>query len=418
MRRSGLFYGWYMVAGLSVTELVSWGVLIYAFSVFVVPMHIELGWSLGTLNAAYAVGIAVSGVVAMPVGRLLQARGARTLMTVGSVLTVLVLLGWSHVDSIAVFFGIFAVAGLAMAITLYEPAFAVTTAWFSAYRARAVLVLTVFGGLASVVFVPLTGWLIDILGWRDSLLVLAATVAVCCVPIHGLVLRRRPADLGLLPDGRRRERVDPVTARGDGSVARATAVRSASFRWFVLCMVAATASRVAISVILVAYLVDRGYPLGQASLLSGAVGLFQVCGRLLISWLRRYLPEHLASAILLCAQALALVVPMLTTGHGSGATVSIVVCVVLFGLGFGLPELLRGTLLAEYYGPRHFASINGTLAMFVIGARAGGPFLAGWVVTLVDSYLPVFLGAAFLAFVSAGALLASRRAVRTELGAP
>lgn len=407
-----VFRGWLMVGGLSVTELVSWGVLIYAFSVFVVPMRAELGWSLGELNAAYSVGIAVSGLVAIPVGRWLQARGARGLMTTGSVLTVLTLLVWSHVDSLVVFFGVFVLAGLAMATTLYEPAFAVTAAWFSVYRARAVLVLTVFGGLASVVFVPLTGALIGWFGWREALLALAVIAGVVGIPVHALVLRRRPADLGLHPDGAPEPPDDRLP--GTRPPARAAALRSRSFRWITVCMVSATAAKVAVSVILVAYLTDRGYALGEAALASGAVGLFQVCGRVLVTVLARYVPEYRASALLLAAQGIAFLLPLLTGGHDGMATASIVACVVLFGLGFGLPELLRGTLLAEYYGPENFASINGTLAAFVVGARAGAPFAAGFVVTVLDSYPPVFLGAMVLAIGSAVALVASRRALLAE----
>src|SRR4051794_16978101 len=152
-----VFYGWWMVAALAVTELVSWGALIYTFSVLVVPMRSELGWSAAQLNGAYTVGIAVSGVIAVPVGRWLQRRGARGLMTTGSVLGVAALLLWAHTHSLLTFYAAFVLAGLAMATTLYEPAFAVTAAWFSRHRARAVLVLTVAGGLSSTVFVPLTG---------------------------------------------------------------------------------------------------------------------------------------------------------------------------------------------------------------------------------------------------------------------
>ena len=122
------FYGWLMVSGLGVTELVSWGVLVYAFSVLVVPMRAELGWSTAELNAAYATGVIVSGFLAIPVGRVLQTHGARGVMTIGTIATVLMLSLWSAVESIPVFFGVFVIGGLAMATTLYEPVFAVTAA--------------------------------------------------------------------------------------------------------------------------------------------------------------------------------------------------------------------------------------------------------------------------------------------------
>jgi MFS family permease len=166
-----------MVAGLAVTELVSWGVLVYAFSVLVVPMRAELGWSTAQLNGAYTTGVAVSGLVAVPVGRWLQRHGARGVMTAGSLLGVAALLAWAHAHSLVTFYAAFVLAGLAMAATLYEPAFAVTAAWFTQHRARAVLMLTIAGGLSSTVFVPLTGVLVGAYGWRTTLVLLAGALA-------------------------------------------------------------------------------------------------------------------------------------------------------------------------------------------------------------------------------------------------
>ncbi|WP_433469496.1 MFS transporter [Spirillospora sp. CA-128828] len=217
-----VFYGWWMVAGLAVTELVSWGVLVYAFSVLVVPMRAELGWSTAQLNGAYTTGVAVSGLVAVPVGRRLQRHGARGVMTAGSLLGVAALLAWANAHSLVAFYAAFAVAGLAMATTLYEPAFAVTAAWFARHRARAVLVLTVAGGLASTVFVPLTGGLVHVYGWRTTLVLLAGALGLVTVPLHAGLLRRRPSDMGhtptgALPTSRRRRTPTPPRARSSGA---------------------------------------------------------------------------------------------------------------------------------------------------------------------------------------------------------
>ncbi|PXY34552.1 hypothetical protein BAY59_03255 [Prauserella coralliicola] len=412
-RRGGRrpFYGWVQVGGLSATELVSWGVLVYAFSVFVVPMREELGWSVGWLNAVYATGVVVSGLLAMPVGRVLQTRGPRGVMTVGSAGAVLMLLGWSQVDSLPMFFVVFVLGGFAMATTLYEPAFAVTAVWFARDRARAVLVLTIFGGLASAVFVPLTGVLVSWLGWRDALLALAVITAVVTLPVHGLLLRRHPADLGLHPDG---SDEPPPPREAAPAPPRQAVLRSASFRRLTVCFVCGTAAKLAVTVVLVAYLTERGYPLGLATLAAGGVGLFQVTGRVLVTALRRWVPEHRAGAALFAAQGVAIALPLTTSGHGTAATVSIIVFVVLFGLGYGLAELLRGTLVADYYGPGEYARINGVLAAFVVGARAAGPALAG-VAVAGFGYTPVFAGSALLAAVSAGALLLAHRAHGEEL---
>lgn len=413
-RRCRPFYGWVMLGGLSATELVSWGVLIYAFSVLIVPMRAELGWSLAELNAAYATGVLISGLLAIPVGRVLQVHGARGVMTTGTVATVVMLLLWSAVDSVPVFYVVFVIGGFAMATTLYEPAFAVTAAWFDRLRPRAVLLLTVFGGLASVVFVPLTAVLLDTLGWREALLVLAGIAALVGLPVHGLLLRRRPADLGLHPDGADHLRPpQPHHVTGTSRVA----LRSKSFRWMTLCLVMSTAAKFAVSVVLVAFLTDRGYALSAAALAAGSVGLFQVAGRLIVIALRGRLPQHLITALLFFGQGVAIALLLFVSGSDATATATVVVFVVLFGLGFGLEALVRGTLVAEYYGPTNYPSINGVLGAFVVAARAAGPLLAGVAGTGFGGFHSVFVTAASLCGLSAWTLVLAQRAHRAEVAA-
>ena len=393
-----------MIAGLSLTEPISWGVLIYAFSVFVVPMHTELGWTPGELNGAYTTGVVVSGLVAIPVGRWLQRHGARGLMTAGSVLTVLALLGWSQAHSLPMFYGCFLVAGLAMAATLYEPAFALTAAWFHRLRARAVLILTIAGGLGSTIFIPTTGVLVSAQGWRHALLTLAGIVAVITVPIHALLLRRWPTDLGLHPDGDHHTATATAPTADHPDQQRRRILRSNSFRWITLSLVTNETGKFAVSVTLVVYLASRGYPLGWATVLAGSVGGLQVIGRVLSTWLRPRIPQHRTAITAFTAQGLALPIPLLTSGHGSLATVTVCVLMVFFGLAFGLGDLMRGTLVADYYGATAYASINGVLSTFILAARAAGPLLAGLVTTLAHTTAPVLAGAAMLVLISAYAL--------------
>lgn len=426
--RSQVFYGWWMIAGLSVTVLVSWGVLVYAFAVFVVPMHADLGMSPAALNGAYTTGLVVCGMVGIPVGRWLQRHGARALMTAGSLLAVAGLLIWSQVHTLPEFYVTFCVLGLAMATTLYEPAFAVTAAWFRHRRARAVLVLTIAGGLSSTVFSPLTSALVTGQGWRTALITLAVIVAVVTVPIHALLLRHRPADLGLQPDGTSSAGggIPPRPATTTGNPTPPAPAETEphhdeparhlrSLRWITTSMTAHTAAKVAISVILVSYLAGRGYTLSQAALAAGGIGLFQVIGRVATTALRHRIPEYRSAIVLFIAQGLALPVPLLTTGHGPGATVSILVLVVFFGLGYGLTDLLRGTLVADYYGPVQFARLNGIISTFDFAARAAGPLLAGLAITGLHTDAPVFIAAGILILTSAYALRRSHHAHRREL---
>lgn len=392
---------------LGFSELVSWGVLVYAFGVFLVPMQAELGWSTAELTGAYSLAIVVSAVLAVPVGRRLDQRGPRVLMTAGSLLTVALLLAWSQVATLPLFYGLMALAGVAMATTLYEPAFAVVAVWFTHRRPTALLVVTALGGLASVVFLPLCGVLVSSYGWRPALVVLALVVALTALPIHALLLRAGP------PREASAGAADP-SAAGVAARARGEALASRSFRWLAACLVLVTLGRIAVVVHLVAYLVERGYTLTQASLAAGLVGILQVCGRLAATALRDLLPERLTYAGIFVAQGAAVLLLLLTAGHGTGATVAVIAFVAIFGLGFGLPELLRATLVADFYGTRSYGAVNGTLAVFVTGARAVAPFAAGALRTFTGSYTLALALAGACVCASAGALLAAHRAHQGE----
>lgn len=221
------FYGWRFVAVLAVTETLSWGVLYYAFSVFQVPIGAELGLTSAQLSGAFSLAVLLTGVAAVPVGRWLDARGPRGLMTAGSVVCALLVVAWSQVHNAAGLYAVMAGIGLARAAVLYDPAFAVTVRWFHTRRSSALLAVTVVAGFASTVALPSSDALIDALGWRRALLVLAAVLAAATVLPHWLVLRRDPADVGAHPDGA----ASPPPAAPDHHQAVAAATWWDTARW-------------------------------------------------------------------------------------------------------------------------------------------------------------------------------------------
>jgi sugar phosphate permease len=119
-----------IVAALSVTETVSWGIVYYAFAAFLVPMHRELGYSTTQLTGAFSLALLISGAAGIAVGRYLDAHSPRALMTAGSIAAVLLVAAWSQVHGLAAFYLVWAALGLVMATVLYEPAFVVLAKWF------------------------------------------------------------------------------------------------------------------------------------------------------------------------------------------------------------------------------------------------------------------------------------------------
>src|SRR5207244_10272679 len=196
-----MYYGWVLMVTLGVTETVSWGILYYAFAVYLSPMETELGWSRGDMTGAFSLGLLLAGLAAIPIGRWLDRHGPRPVMSLGSVAASLLVLAWSQTRDLQQLYLIWAAIGLSMAATLYDPAFATATRWFERDRVRALTVITLMAGFASTIFIPLASWLVQVQGWRTSLVTLAVILAVGTIAPHALVLRRRPEDLGLIADG-------------------------------------------------------------------------------------------------------------------------------------------------------------------------------------------------------------------------
>jgi MFS family permease len=406
--RRPLYYGWPMLIGVSAAQVVSWGILYYAFSVFITPMEAELGWPRVALTGAYSLALLCSGLSAVPVGRWLDRHGPRTLMTTGSILAVLLLVAWSQVRSLPAFYLIMAGIGIVSAGVLYEPAFVIVAVWFRRQRGRALTVLTFFGALASFVFIPLSAWLEAALGWRSALLALGGILGALTVPIHALLLRRRPQDLGLQPDG------EPASAAADAhslstperSIAVAQAVREQRFWLLTFAFATSTIAGLTMVVHLIPYLIAGGHTPGFAATIAGLYGLMSLLGRLTLGQLGERFARRWLTTGLLGMQCLGLVALLLAGATAGGA----LLYVTLFGAGSGVLTIMRAALLAEHYGPTNYGTINGAQNLALTGARTIAPVGGGLLASALGGYEPLLWGLVGLLILGAGAVATSEPA--------
>lgn len=350
---------WAIVGALSVTETVSWGVLYYAFAVFLVPMRDALGVSTAQLTGAFSLGIAVSAVAGVAVGRWLDRHSPRGLMTAGSLAGAALLVAWSAVDGLAALYALWAALGVVLAMVLYEPAFTVLAKHFPqpGERRRAMTAMTLAGALASFVFLPVSQALIDAYGWRDALVVLAIVLAVITVPLHALVLRPAPSQRAV--------------AAASASVPASRALRSTPFWLLSVAFFLASVAAIAMTVHTIPFLLGRGYDAGFAALAVGLIGVAQIPGRLLVAPLADRWPRPAATASLFVLVAAGIGVLVLVP-----ATWAVVTGLVLLGMGNGMATLTRATAIADLFGPGAYGTIAGIAAAMTTAARAGGPVLA------------------------------------------
>ncbi len=403
-----LYYGWAIVIALAVTETISWGVLYYAFAAILPASERELGWSRVAMTGAFSVGLLASGLAAPLVGRWLDRRGPRLLMTAGSCAASALVVAWSQVTQLPMFYLIWAGLGATMAALLYEPAFVVVNTWFVRQRSRALAIVTFVAAFASVIFIPLATELSQRLGWRAALLVLAAILTIGTIPPHLLVLRRRPADLGLRADGDSpTEGFEPPHPH-QRSMAVGAALRDRTFWWLTAGFTLTTLAAIAITVHLIPFLLGQGYDARFAALAAGLIGAMKFPGRLAFAPLERRLKRRWLAALLVLLQGVAVVILVLVPGAAG-----VLGGAALFGAASGAGTLARPALLAEYYGAAHYGSINGVLAFFLAGAQALAPVGAGALYTLFGRYQPVLWVVVLIFSCAVGAVLRIERPGRS-----
>jgi MFS family permease len=357
------------IAALGIAQIVSWGSMFYAFGFLIGPLAEASGTERSSVVAAFSLGLLVSGLLAAPTGLLIDRFGGRGVMTAGSIAGALLLALLSRVDSPPALYAVWAGLGVAMAATLYEPAFAVITRLYAANYRRAITALTLFGGLASTVFWPLTQWLIAAVGWRDALLVLAAINLVVCVPVHWRLPGDRPGDT-------RR----PLRAAGRGAFRAAL-----STPLFYLLALAFTGNSLVFSatqVHMIPMLQAKELSPASAALVGAMIGPMQVTGRVLeFAFAGRVAPSTVGIvAMLLLPLSLAV---LMVAGI---AWPLFVAFAAVYGIGNGVMTIVRGAVPAELFGREAYGAVNGAMATPVVIAKAAGPVVAALLLASLGSY--------------------------------
>ncbi|MFL6676497.1 MAG: MFS transporter [Massilia sp.] len=386
---------WRTIGILAFTQISSWGALYYAFAILVPGIQRDLGLTPEAAFGAFSWSLLVAGLVATPAGILLDRFGGQLVMAGGSLVCGCGLLWLSRCASLASYFGAWTVLGVAMALTLYEAAFATINRKFASGSRQAISNLTLFAGFASTIFWPLTLKLDSLLGWRDTYFWFGIAQFVLCLPLH----------LGLGPDAPR------AAAASSGDVDRShtlgEALRHPAFWQLAMAFSAFAFIFSALSVHLIPMLKQLGHAAGMAVLMSTLIGPTQVAGRIGERTLARHALPQTVGKFTFSALPAALLVLWL---FGTQAWAAAVFC-ILYGLSNGLVTIVRGTIPQALFGRENYGAISGALSGPSLLSKAAGPLAAAAILRVSvnpATLLAVLFGCAV---VSLGFYL---RAVRVE----
>lgn len=408
-RRLPFFYGWAVVAVVFVTMALGVNART-AFSLLMPPVLAEFGWDRGVTAGAFSFGFLVSAVLSPTLGRLMDTRGPRVVMLLGVALTgsglllaTLTTQPWHLYATLGVLVGAGSVALGYTGQTLFLPN------WFVRRRGLATGIAFAGVGAGSIVMMPWFQGVIETAGWRAACWTLGIVVVLVAGPLN-LLLRRRPEDLGLTPDG------DPETAVGTvGGVKRnvvdqawaatewtlARAAGTARFWWIGIGYFGALFTWYAIQVHQTKYLTEVGFSASEAAWALGAVSLAGVPGQIALGHLSDRVGREIVWTIACLGFVLTYLLLLALEGRPSLPLLYLMVGVQ--GLvGYGMTSVV-GAIPAEIFEGPHFGSIFGTLMLGAIAGGAAGPWALGALHDATGDYVAGFwlaLGFAVLSMVA------------------
>jgi predicted MFS family arabinose efflux permease len=317
-------------------------------------------------------------------------RHGRKLMTGGSLVAAALLVVWSRIDSLPVFYAMWIGLGACQAVLLYEPAFAVITRVYGPRYKQAILLMTFLGGLASTFGIPFTQFLIERIGWRPSLDVLAAINVVVAL-MHWLFVpgpHEKPVPIGeAKPPAEGKPKKGPL----------ATAVRVPAFWGLVVAFAGYGLAFSAMSFHLIPLLDDRGVPTGVVMAIIALIGPMQVVGRVLLMVGQR----HITTIQLGAGIYFAFPIAMAMLAMGISDVYGLILFAIIYGVANGLITILRGMAVPEFIGPEGYGVVSGALTMPTNLMRAAGPVLASLAWAAFGGYTPVLWGLAAIMLVAA-----------------
>lgn len=349
-----------VVLSLGATQIIGYGSLYYAFAILTPSIAREFGADLTTLYAIFSIGLLAGGLTAPRIGAAMDRYGAPRLMVGGSVCAGLLLAGLAAAPNLWVFGGLLVLLEIVSVTVLYDAAFATLAYFGKANARRSITHLTLIAGFASTLFWPLTGWLVEAIGWRQTYFVFSGLYLGLALPLHaGIATRQRLQEEVVGTANQPPEFGTPL----EGAAARfAFWAIAISFA-----MSGVLGSALAVHLVPVLQALDLG---ASAYLIAMLMGPAQVLLRLTDALFWRDL--HPVSVALISAAALpvaifALLIPV-------NALIGGAVFAVLFGVGQGLSSIVRGTVPLALFGPSGFGARLGQIAAIRTTLSAGAPF--------------------------------------------
>ena len=353
-----------VITALGFAQILAWGTSFYFPAVFATAIVVDTGWSLGWVVSGTSIGLLVAGLISPQVGKIIDKHGGRPVLLASSLFYAAGLIGAGLAPNLPLYLLAWAVLGIGMGTGLYDAVFAALGRLYGSEARGPITNLTLFGGFASTVCWPLSAFMIDHVGWRVACLIYAGLHLAVALPLQMAVVRQAPARVA--PDkqeGKLDHPAEPSRIQNETLIFALLAV--------VLSISAGIGSIVIVNFMI--FLQARGVDYAVAVSLGTLFGPAQVGARVVERLFgNRY---HPIWTMIASCSLMAIGLTMLL-----GYFPILLLIILLYGAGYGISWIGRGTLPLALFGPLRFPRLMGKLAFPSLIVQAAAPSAGAWLI--------------------------------------
>jgi hypothetical protein len=344
-----------VITALGIAQILAWGTSFYFPAVFAGPIVADTGWSLGYVVGGTSVGLLVAGLISPQVGKIIDVRGGRPILLASSLFYAAGLIGIGLAPALPVYLMAWVLLGIGMGTGLYDAVFAALGRMYGSAARGPITNLTLFGGFASTVCWPLSAFMIEHIGWREACFVYAGLHVLVALPLQMAVIRRAPKSAAAT-------HADTAQSTSPPAIANETLI----FALLALVLSIAAGIGSIVVVHLLIFLQAMGVDFAVAVSLGTLFGPAQVGARVVERLFgSRYHPiwTMIGSCTLMAVGLLLL----------AGRFPILLLVILLYGAGYGISWIGRGTLPLALFGPVRFPRLMGKLAFPSLIVQALAP---------------------------------------------
>ena len=384
-----------VITALGIAQILAWGTSFYFPAVFAEPIVRDTGWSLGWVVGGTSIGLLAAGLISPQVGRIIDRHGGRPVIMASSLFYAAGLIGAGLAPTLPIYLLAWALIGIGMGTGLYDAVFAALGRLYGSEARGPITNLTLFGGFASTVCWPLSAFMIDHIGWRAACFAYAALHLFVALPLQMSVVRRVPAT------------VAPKTTLSDEPRPAAYAPIENETPIFALLAVILSISAGIGSIVIVNFMIflqARGVDYAVAVSLGTLFGPAQVGARVVERLFGSH--YHPIWTMIASCSLMAIGLIMLTASFPV-----LLLIILVYGAGYGISWIGRGTLPLALFGPVRFPRLMGKLAFPSLIVQALAPSAGALLIegSGPNATIGLLTGLALVNVVLIGVLWAMRR---------